>query len=205
MNEELFLALRQGLGESGLSMRQLYLAYLALGGTGTAVEVAAFIDGTPILDVRDFNILAQAINERFIELGTDQRVPYTETEPPTIHYLDVVPMLISATPSFEMSVDAARVEVGDGEYLHITQFVRHLIRLLCAGETGGFDRTFETVERVLAEGEEQAIQLMWFGFFDDLLQPDLYESIDRQPADFGPWLGPLARRFPPIAAALRDR
>jgi hypothetical protein len=44
----------------------------------TAFEVEAFLFGTLVPGAHDHDLLAQALNDRFVELGGDHRVPYSE-------------------------------------------------------------------------------------------------------------------------------
>lgn len=205
MNGEHLTALREGFARSGLGHAELYATYRALGGTGTESVIAAFFDGVPTLGATDLNLLVQAINERLRGANPDDVVAYVEAEAERLSYLSAASILASATPSFEVSVDAARADLHDGNYVFMTAFTRHLIGLLASEETAAFDSIFETVERILATGDDLARQLMSYGFFYDLLNTAAYEQTGRQPADFAPWLGPRARRIPAVAELLDDR
>jgi len=120
-----------------------------------------------------------------------------------IEYLDVLPLLRGAITTFARSVDSAAVDPDNGEYVNITYLVRHLIGRLAAGRTEDFPAVFAVVERVLADGDQEAQSLMVAGFFEDLLDVDEYTDTICQPSDFGPWLGPRARRVRSVASVLR--
>jgi hypothetical protein len=205
VNDEPLAALREGFALCGLNHAELYAAYRALGGTGTESEIAGFLDGVPPLGATDFNLLAQAINERLRGANRNDVLAYAETEADRISYFSVASLLASATPTFEVSVDAARADLRDGNYVFMTGFARHLIGLLASEETAGFHSIFETVERILATGDDLARQLMSYGFFYELLTTSAYERTGRQPADFAPWLGPRARGIPAVAELLDGR
>jgi hypothetical protein len=119
-----------------------------------------------------------------------------------IEYLDVLPLLCGAITTFAGSVDSAGVDPDNGEYVNITYLVRHLIGRLAAGRTEDFPAVFAVVERVLADGDQEARSLMVAGFFADLLNVDEYTGTICQPSDFGPWLGPRARRVRSVASVL---
>jgi hypothetical protein len=205
MSDEPLAALREGFARCGLSHAELYAAYRASGGTGTESEIAAFVDGVATPGVTDYNLLAKAINQRLRESNPDDVVTYAETGADRISYFSVASLLASSAPTFEVSVDAARADLRDGNYVFMTGFARHLIGLLASGETAGFHSVFETVERILATGDDLARQLMSYGFFYELLNTSAYEQTGRQPADFAAWLGPRARRIPAVAELLDGR
>jgi hypothetical protein len=68
-----------------------------------------------------------------------------------------------------------------------------LIRHLAAGRTQHFPGLFAFVGWILAQGDEEAQNLMIAGFFGDLLTADEYDDTLCRPADFGRWLGPRTR------------
>lgn len=61
-----------------LSHTELWLRYFALGGMSTALELEAFLQGALVPSVHDHDVIAHALNERFVELGGDHLVPYDE-------------------------------------------------------------------------------------------------------------------------------
>ena len=76
------VALRAALVQSELTVWQLWLRYIGLGGNGTASEVADHLDGrqSGTFDDDDDSLqhdtLVHALNERFMEMGFDYPVPY---------------------------------------------------------------------------------------------------------------------------------
>ena len=60
--------------DAGLSVDELWLRYFGLGGMSTRFERAAQEDRALIL--HDHDLIAHALNERFVELGGDRPVPY---------------------------------------------------------------------------------------------------------------------------------
>ncbi|MGH9248471.1 MAG: hypothetical protein ACRD0W_02995 [Acidimicrobiales bacterium] len=58
------------------------------------------------------------------------------------------------------------------------------------------------VEWVLDEGDDDSRSLVVEGLIDDLTDPDLYLDTANKPADFVPWLGPLARPLPSVQPLL---
>ena len=76
------LSLRDGLDLSGLTHSQLWLLYVGIGGSASANELAELIahddDVETTLDVHDHNVIAQALNEHFLDLDQDHPVGYRE-------------------------------------------------------------------------------------------------------------------------------
>jgi hypothetical protein len=65
--------------QAGLTVDELWLRYFALGGLSTPLEVDAVLHGALSPSDFDYDILAHAINERFLELGGDHPVPYSDS------------------------------------------------------------------------------------------------------------------------------
>lgn len=65
--------------DAGLSEPELWLRYFGLGGMRTAVEVGSYLRGGSVPSDLDHDVLAQALNERFSELGRNHPVPYAGT------------------------------------------------------------------------------------------------------------------------------
>ncbi len=119
-----------------------------------------------------------------------------------ISYLDVVPMLRGACPSFEGSPEAVASEPESGEFLLAAHFAAHLFALAREHRTESFPAVFAVVERVLAEGDLEAHHLVEDGLLDDLTNPRLFDHQRTSVGVFEPWLGPLTRRVPAVAEAL---
>ena len=66
--------------DAGLSHGDLWLRYFELGGMSNAMELEAFLYGALRPNAHDREVIAQALNERFVELGGNHPVPYSETE-----------------------------------------------------------------------------------------------------------------------------
>ena len=66
--------------DAGLSHGELWLRYFELGGMSTPLELEAFLYGILEPTVHDHDIIALALNERFVELGGNHPVPYLEDE-----------------------------------------------------------------------------------------------------------------------------
>lgn len=63
---------------AGLSHAELWLRYFELGGMGGSVEVEAYLHGALLASNHEHDVLVHAINERFVELGGDHPVPYSD-------------------------------------------------------------------------------------------------------------------------------
>lgn len=64
--------------DAGLSDPDLWLRYFALGGMGTPDQVRSYLRLGAVPSEHDHDVLAQALNERFSELGRDHPVQYAE-------------------------------------------------------------------------------------------------------------------------------
>ena len=71
-------SLSDGWDLSGLTLTELWLGYLAVGGTASPARVAAYARGLLRPDSHQHNMIAQAINEHFYELGEDHPVSYQD-------------------------------------------------------------------------------------------------------------------------------
>lgn len=60
----------------GVSVGDLWCDYFALGGTGTPIEVDAFLNGALVAPVADRDLLAVALNERIAKAGGDHPLAY---------------------------------------------------------------------------------------------------------------------------------
>jgi hypothetical protein len=63
--------------EAGLSLGELWLRYFELGGMSTGLELEAFLCGVLLPSTHDHDVIAHAINERFVELGGNHPVAYS--------------------------------------------------------------------------------------------------------------------------------
>jgi hypothetical protein len=71
-------SLSDGWDLSGLPLDQLWLRYLALGGTASPATVQAYARGLIRPDSYQHNLIAHAINEHFLDLGEDHPVSYQD-------------------------------------------------------------------------------------------------------------------------------
>ncbi len=60
-----------------MSFQELWIAYIALGGTAPLDVVCAYLAGQAGHPL-DYDVLAQASNERFLEQGERYPVPYRD-------------------------------------------------------------------------------------------------------------------------------
>jgi hypothetical protein len=66
--------------DAGLSHDDLWLRYFALGGMRSAFEVEAILYGALTPTIRDRDLIALVLNERFAELGANHPIPYVDGE-----------------------------------------------------------------------------------------------------------------------------
>ncbi len=59
-----------------LARGALFLRYIGLGGSCSSSQVADHCSNGAALPVREHNVLVQAINERFLEVGNFERVAF---------------------------------------------------------------------------------------------------------------------------------
>jgi hypothetical protein len=64
--------------DAGLSHGELWLRYFELGGMSTAIQLEAILYGALAPSSRDHDMIAHALNERFVELGGNHPVPYAD-------------------------------------------------------------------------------------------------------------------------------
>jgi hypothetical protein len=67
--------LEAGRTHVGMSFEELWISYFALGGTAQPGQVRAYLTGRAA-EGMDYDVLAQAINERFLDRGGNHPVPY---------------------------------------------------------------------------------------------------------------------------------
>jgi len=70
------LSLQDGLEASGMSMNELWLRQVSVGGSAGSLETEAYLLGLLVPDPHQYDVLAQALNEHFVELGQDHPVAY---------------------------------------------------------------------------------------------------------------------------------
>lgn len=62
--------------DARLSHAELWLRYFELGGMSSALELETFVYGALEPGAHDREVIAHALNERFVELGGNHPVPY---------------------------------------------------------------------------------------------------------------------------------
>jgi hypothetical protein len=60
----------------GMAVDELWVDYLAVGGSLTPAVLATFLQGSRPLPDGDYDLLVDALNERFVELGGDHPLLY---------------------------------------------------------------------------------------------------------------------------------
>ena len=60
-----------------LTLEQLWFNYFAIGGGSSVDRIAEYLSGAAVPSDLEYDHLAQAINDRFVELGLDHPVPYS--------------------------------------------------------------------------------------------------------------------------------
>lgn len=75
------LSLTEGMAAAGMGFQELWLRQLEVGGAAGQLEVEAYVYGLLTADRHQHDLLAQAINEHFIERGGDHPVAYSDIEP----------------------------------------------------------------------------------------------------------------------------
>jgi hypothetical protein len=70
------LSLQNGMARSGMRFEELWLGQLALGGEAGRLEVEAYVLGLLAVDAYQHDLLAQALNECFLDRGEDHPVGY---------------------------------------------------------------------------------------------------------------------------------
>ena len=63
--------------QADMSLEQLWIAYFALGGAASPAVVRSYLAGSGT-DAFDYDVLAHAINESYVERGENHPVPYRE-------------------------------------------------------------------------------------------------------------------------------
>jgi hypothetical protein len=64
--------------DAALSHGELWLRYFELGGMSTGLQLEAYLYGALEPSRHDRDVIAHALNERFVELGGNHPVPYME-------------------------------------------------------------------------------------------------------------------------------
>ena len=65
----------------GLSLGEVWIAYMRLGGNLPPYAINAYLQGGPEISDHDYNILAQALNEHFLDRENNHPIAYVEDLP----------------------------------------------------------------------------------------------------------------------------
>ena len=76
------LSLQEGMRLSGMSFPELWLRQISVSGTIGELELEAYVLGLLEPDDYHHNLIAQAINEYFLEQGQDHPVGYRDVAAP---------------------------------------------------------------------------------------------------------------------------
>lgn len=76
-DDQQLMELRRALPLAQLSVGELWLKYFAIGGSAGEFEIEAYLFAAHELPVLERDLVAQALNERFMDLSMDIRVPYS--------------------------------------------------------------------------------------------------------------------------------
>jgi len=108
----------------------------------------------------------------------------------------IMPALLAVCPSFKEPWDQHVADrAGDdaherGVYIDVGVIADHLVGLLERGETREFPVFFDTVERLLREGDDGVVNVLKVGLLEDL--GNIAANRDGWPfaAQFREWFGP---------------
>jgi hypothetical protein len=78
MTEPLSDLLDRARRQAGLTHGELWYRYFRLGGMRTGLEVEGFCYGALVPSAHDHDVVAHALNERFVELGGNHPVAYSD-------------------------------------------------------------------------------------------------------------------------------
>ncbi|WP_104092097.1 hypothetical protein [Arthrobacter sp. GMC3] len=76
-DDQQFTDLRWALALAQLTVGELWLKYFALGGSAGQFEVEAYLCEAHAFPVLERDLLAQALNEQFMALTLDIRIPFS--------------------------------------------------------------------------------------------------------------------------------
>lgn len=72
------MSLQEGMSLSGMTFPELWLRQVAVSGTLGELELEAYVLGLLVPDDYQHNLIAQALNEYFMEVGRDHLVGYRD-------------------------------------------------------------------------------------------------------------------------------
>jgi hypothetical protein len=62
----------------GMTLQELWVDYVAIGGDAPQHVLGGWLAGTEPMDDRDHDLVAAALNDRFVERGQDHPIPYSD-------------------------------------------------------------------------------------------------------------------------------
>jgi hypothetical protein len=119
-------------------------------------------------------------------------------EPPGPHDPDglVIAALLAACPSFaqpwQKHVGSSAGQIGS--YVDVGAFANHVVDLLEANTTAEFALVFQTVERLLTQGDPGVRYLVTFGLIEDIQNVASNRHDWAFAARFRPWLPSLTTK-----------
>ena len=63
---------------TGFSVEELWTECVALGANASIDQLEAILNGTRTPSAREYDLIAQSLNERYVDLGLGDAVPYAE-------------------------------------------------------------------------------------------------------------------------------
>jgi hypothetical protein len=78
VTEEKRLSLQEGLRRSGLTLDELWLRHVSLGGIAGKIELEGYLQQALKPDRLEYDIIAQTLNEALADQGEDHPVGYAE-------------------------------------------------------------------------------------------------------------------------------
>ena len=71
-------ALAEAKARSMLSYDELWMRCFGLGGSASVEELRSYLQDDGVLSPADVNVMAQAFNEHFLDLGQGMPIPYLD-------------------------------------------------------------------------------------------------------------------------------
>jgi hypothetical protein len=112
---------------------------------------------------------------------------------------DVMPLLLHVCPSFQEQWITTKSENPDSPagrltYIDAGAFVRHLVALRLAHTTDEFPAVFDTIERLITEGDDFVRDLAVIGYLEGLQMRTVTDAGLDPERDFRPWLRSASER-----------
>ncbi len=78
MASGIIAGIESGRRHLGMSTRDVWIGYFAVGGNGSQADVRGWLSSAVGLPAREHDMLAQAVNDRFTEIGLNHPVRYSD-------------------------------------------------------------------------------------------------------------------------------